>query len=116
MARAYHGDLRERVVLCCRLGESKEAIAQQFKVGIATVYRWHNAWLDEERLHAKEGYQQGYRPKVESLEEFEAFVQETPNKTTAQLGQLWKNPCSDTTISKFLQRIGYTYKKRASVS
>jgi transposase len=116
MARAYHRDLRERVVLQCRSGQSKEAIAAQFKVGIATVYRWHNAWLEEERLEARQGYQRGYGSKVESLAEFTAFIEETPHKTTIELGRLWKNPCSDSTISKFLQRIGYTYKKREPVS
>jgi transposase len=112
MARAYHRDLRERAIGLLRRGLSKEEVARQLQIGRTTVFRWHGIWIDEERLEGRSGYQKGHSAKVEDLQEFRDFVDKNPDKTQVTLGQIWKKPCDGKTISKYLARIGYTYKKR----
>jgi len=115
MPKGYHRDLRERVIEECRRGTPRKAVAEQFKIGVMTVYRWWRAWVEEERLEALSGYQHGYSPKVNNLDAFRAFVELNPDKTMAELGKSWEQPCSDATIHKFLGRIGYTFKKRDTI-
>ena len=112
MAQAYHRDLRERAVGMMRDGTPKEEVAKALNIGRTTAFTWYSIWLDEERVEGKTGYQKGHSHKVDNLQEFQEFIEKNPNKTLAELGQLWKNPCKKSMMGRLMQRIGYTYKKR----
>ena len=47
MPRSYSTDLRERVLVAVEAGESPETVAERFRVGRASVYRWVAAARDE---------------------------------------------------------------------
>ena len=53
MPGSYSTDLRERVLVAVEAGESPEAVAERFRVGRASVYRWVAAARDEGRRTPK---------------------------------------------------------------
>jgi len=112
MPAAYSKDLRERVIQQLRNGALQREVAEYFQLGISTVQRWWVIWLEEERLCGKTGYQKSHSAKITDDAKFEEFIRANPNKNQIELGLLWDDPCSDSTIGKALKRINYTYKKR----
>jgi arginine repressor len=52
------------------------------------------------------------RGKITDWEAFRAFVNEHGDKTQSELAELWEGDISQRTISRALQKIGYTRKKR----
>ena len=112
MPAAYSKDLRERAIAHMKEGMRATEIANFLKISRRSVDRWWVTWIEEERSCAQTGYQKGHSPKIVDLEKFEAFIVNNPNKTQEELGKLWDDPCSYTTIGKGLKRIDYTYKKR----
>ena len=115
MARAYHSDLRKRAIALLESGVDKKTVSTTLQIVLGTLYRWWNAWKQEGRFEGLSGYQKGHSHKVTDLAEFESFMNANPGKNQQELGELWKEPCSDSTISRYISRIGYTYKKRASL-
>jgi len=112
MPAAYSKDLRERAIAHMKEGLQATEIAKFLKISMSSGYRWWGIWHEEERSCAQTGYQKGHSPKIVDLEKFETFIMNNPNKTQEELGKLWDDPCSYTTIGKGLKRIDYTYKKR----
>jgi transposase len=112
MPAAYSKDLRERVIQQLRNGALQREVAEYFQLGISTVQRWWVIWLEEERLCGKTGYQKSHSAKITDDAKFKEFIRANPNKNQIELGLLWDDPCSDSTIGKALKRINYTYKKR----
>jgi len=49
------------------------------------------------------------------LDVFRAFVSAYPDKTQAELAQLWPDDISERTIGRALKRLGFTRKKRLMV-
>jgi transposase len=112
MPKGYSKDLRKRAIEYKKEGVHTRDVAIYLKVCERSVDRWWVEWLEEERLSSKEGYQKGYDRKIPDEEEFEAFILANPNKSQAELGRMWRIPCSATTIGKGMKRIGYSYKKK----
>lgn len=54
----------------------------------------------------------GQSSKVTDWEKFRAFVKEHGDKTQAEMAQLWVGEISQRTISRALQKIGHTRKKK----
>jgi transposase len=53
MPSALSADLRERVVAAIEAGASRREAARRFEVGAASAVRWHDAFVQEGRTHAK---------------------------------------------------------------
>jgi len=112
MPSAYHIDLRSRAITMLNNGICSREVSSLLGLGIATVNLWRRTWKKDGRVEGLTGYQKGHSHKITDKEKFESFILANPNKTQAELGQLWENPCGGTTIHKGLNSIGYTYKKR----
>jgi hypothetical protein len=58
----------------------------------------------------------GHSHKITDWETFRVFVAAHPDKTQAEMAELWQDDISDRTISRALRQIGFTRKKRLMVT
>lgn len=113
MPRSYSRDLREKVLERVDAGCNKSQIAKQFGISRKTLY----AWL---RLREESGdvavipHKGRGREKITDLGLFKAYVDSVPDKTLVQMAEDWD--CCDMTIHRALKLIGYTHKKRPSIT
>lgn len=110
MVRAYGEDLREKVIKSLGLGERKEVVAKNFKIGLSTVYRFEKLWKETGSVKSKKAGRKSYSHKIKDYEKFREFVEENSDLTQEQMGRLWE--CSEMTINRGLKKIGFTVKKR----
>ena len=119
MARAYSGDLRERVIEAVAAGASARGAAARFGVGAATAVRWMRAWRESGGRAAR---RQG-KPRGSKLDMHEGFllglIEEKVDLTleemrrrladergvSAGLGTLWR----------FFAARGISFKKRRAM-
>ena len=115
MARAYGLDLRRRVIEAIDSGMSARKAAGRFAVGVATAISWHRRWREQGSL---EPGRQG-KPSRSRLEPHEDFIvalmQEQPDialhEMVDRLAEVRGLRVGKTTLWKFLNRHGWTYKK-----
>ena len=60
----------------------------------------------------KKGCQKGYGHRIRDLQVLESFVQQYPDKTQAEMAELWPGMVSRRIISRMLKKIDFTRKKR----
>jgi transposase len=90
MAKAYSYDLRQKVINAIELdGMKKSEAAQVFQLSRNTI----DLWLKRQA-------------------EFAQFAKKYGDKTQAQMAALWEGEISARTLSRALQKIGWTRKKR----
>jgi len=113
MAKAYSYDLRQKVINAIQLdGMRKSEAAQVFGISRNTI----NLWL--KRQEATGDYQaKTTRPhqthsKIIDWDKFAEFAKQHGGNTQKQMAQLWDDPISDRTISRALQKLGLSRKKR----
>jgi transposase len=111
MAKAYSDDLRIRVMKAYDCGEKQCELAKRFNVSEKTIYLWRRQ--REERGHNKAitKYQNGHSHKILDLNKFKEFVTKNSQMTTNEMAKAWGN-IGKTAIAKYLQKIGFTRKKR----
>ena len=115
MPKAYSYDLRQKVIQAIELdGWRKSAAAEVFQISRNTI----DLWL--KRREETGDYQPGSnRPhciqaKIVDWKQFREFAAKYGEKTQAEMAWLWHEPISARTISRGLQKIGFTRKKRAT--
>ena len=115
MAKAYSYDLRKKVMEAIELdGLKKSEAAQIFQISRNTIDLWIK------RREATGDYQPlSNRPhrttaKITDWKKFEKFANKYGDKTQAEMALLWEEQISPRTISRGLQKIGFTRKKRAT--
>jgi transposase len=117
---AYSLDLRERVLAAIDGGLSRTRAAQQFRVGRATITTW--VALRRERGSLAAQFSPG-RPRTIGVAEAEALrvqLLAQPDATLPEHVQRWaahhpEQPVSTATMSRAIQRLGWTRKKSRSV-
>lgn len=105
--KAYSSDLRIRVIKYIEEGNSQKSTCLTFKIGSTTVSRWYKEYKSEGRLKPK--LRGGSKGKVD-LKLLKDFVDENPNKTLMEIGQIFK--VSAEAVRKRLNQLGYRYKKK----
>ena len=115
MAKAYNYDLRKKVIEAIELdGLKKSKAAKVFRISRNTI----DLWL--KRKEATGDYQPlSNRPhrtkaKITDWDKFKEFANKNGDKTQAEMALLWEEQVSPRTISRALQKIGFTRKKRAT--
>ncbi len=117
MGRSYSSDLRDRVIAFVGLGHSRRAAARHFGVSDSfAVKLMQRVGLLGSGSPARQG-----RPRGGRLDRFEAFlvglVEAKPDITMPELGarlEAEHGVKSDPAVlSRFLCRLGFTYKKSA---
>jgi transposase len=118
MSRRGHSlDLRERVIGALSNGMTQEEAAEVFSVGTATVYRWER--LRRERNSLEPLPHGGGNPRAIDAagdEVLKELVAEKPDRflpeLTAELNKRMSQPASTSAVSRALERLGLTRKRR----
>lgn len=111
MPKPYSTDLREKLFSQLDLGMSITKVSKIFKINRQTIYNWVSIKEETGKLEAKSGYQKGHSHKIKDLELLEKFVLENPDRTLKELSCLWPEKISGWTLGRWINRLGYTYKK-----
>ena len=108
----YSTDFRERVVRqLLEKNITPTQLYKSFKISRNTTYLWLKKYNETGNLERSPG--SGKKPKIDNLEKFKKIVDENPDATQKEFGQLYGNT-SQSVVCKAIKKIGYTYKKRMS--
>ena len=81
------------------------------KISRNTIHLWIKKYKNTGNLERSPG--SGKKPKIDDLEKFKKIVDDNPDATQKELGQLYGG-ASQPVVCKAMKKIGYTYKKRTS--
>lgn len=119
MTRPLSNDLRRRVVASVDGGMSRRAAAKRFGVAVSTAIKWVQAWYStgSYRPRAQGGDRRSQRIEAHA-EEILALVEETPDMTLAEIAAHLEAAhglrVSQSTVWRFFERRGITFKKNRS--
>lgn len=117
MPRTYSYDLRCKVIEAIELdGMPPSEASETFHISRNTINLWQHLKAETGDLHPKTRQQTGHSHKIKDWDKFKSFVETHSDKTQKELAQLWDEDISDRTISRALQKIGFTRKKDLWVS
>lgn len=106
MAKSYSIDLREKAVQSLNDQENPKQVARNFKISLATVYRWKNK-IKTGNLDPKK--RADYTTKV-SRDSVVEYVLKNPDYTLYEIGTNFNITAS--TVHKYLTKMNFTYKKK----
>ncbi len=113
MAKAYSYDLRQKVMQAIELaGMKKSEASQVFNISRNTINLWCQRKGETGDVQVKPRASSSRKQKITDWEQFRVFVKEHEDKTQEEMAQLWEGDISSRTISRALQRLGMTRKKR----
>lgn len=112
----YSDDLRYKALDALDRGERKSEVCRMLKISRNTLDLWIERHKTSGLVGAIREYRRGPQPKIEDLENFQAFAQTHGHLTQAQMAQQWPEAISSRTLGKALQRIGFTRKKRLTAT
>ena len=115
--QALSEDIRSRVVAFVEEGGSRHEAARNFRISPASAVRFVAQWRRERSLKAKPRGGDRRRKLARWRDEIVTIVEGKPDITMPELAllmadrhKLYVDPAS---LSRFLCRLGYTYKKNA---
>lgn len=113
MAKAYSYDLRQKVMQAIELDGMKKSEARQvFNISRNTINLWFQRKAETGDVQVKPRATSSANQKITDWEKFRAFAKEHEDKTQEEMAQLWEGDISSRTISRALQKLGLTRKKR----
>ncbi len=113
MGKAYSYDLRQKVINAIQLdGMRKSEAAQIFQLSRNTIDLWLKRQAATGDYQAKSNRPQRTVNKITDWQAFTAFAQTHADRTQAEMATLWAGEISTRSMSRALQRIGWTRKKR----
>ena len=113
MAKAYSYDLRQKVINAIQLdGLKKSEAAQVFGLSRNTINLWLKRQQETGEYQAKTTRPHRMSSKITDWEKFAEFAKQHGGKTQEQMAQLWHEQVSARTISRALQKLGLSRKKR----
>lgn len=93
--------------------DSRKALASElFNISRNTINLWLQRQAETGDFQAKPNRPPGNNHKITDWEQFRANALTHGDKTQVEMAQLWEGGISDRTISRALQKIGFTRKKR----
>ena len=116
MAKAYSYDFRQKVMQAIELdGLKKSEASQLFNISRNTLNLWCQRQAETGDIKAKSKPAHQPSGKITDWEKFRAFVKVHGDKTQAEMAQLWEGEISQRTISRALEKLGHTRKKKGWV-
>lgn len=107
MTRSYSEDLRSRVIEYLDAGSNYEEVSKIFKISVSSIGRWYRRYKNEGNYDAKT---RGGSKKRIDLNGLEEYVRTNENMRLKQAAKHFN--VSNFTISYWLRRLGYSYKKK----
>jgi transposase len=112
MAKPYSCDLRQKVIDAIELdGLKKSEASQVFHISRNTIDLWLKRRQETGNLRPKPTSVPGKQEKIKDWNKFREFVTQHHDKTQVEMAELWGG-ISSRTISRALQKIGFTRKKK----
>jgi transposase len=93
-------------------GISRALVASQFDLGKTTIYEWQQRRQETGDFQALKPGSAGYGHKVKDWGAFKIFAEAHGHKTQAEMAEAWEGQISRQTLSRCLQQIDFTRKKR----
>ena len=116
--RAYHTDLRERIVQAHHNGLHHDEIAQTFRISHRTIERYIQRQHETGSLEPSPIPGRPRRLNSDQHEQFKAQLQTQPDASLKEHQRVWhkthKQTLSLATISRTVLRLGWTRKKDLS--
>ena len=113
MAKAYSYDFRQKVIQAIeRDGLKKSEASELFNISRNTINLWFQRQAATGDVQLKPRPTASPTQKITDWEKFRAFAKQHEDKTQAEMAQLWEGDISSRTISRALQKLGLTRKKR----
>jgi transposase len=117
MAKPYSYDLRQKVIQAIELnGMKKSEASQLFNISRNTIDLWLKRKAETEDFQALPNQPPGNGHKITDWQKFREFAEAHGEQTQAEMAQLWEGQISPRTISRALKNIGFTRKKRLTVT
>ena len=119
MGKSISSDLRDRIVRGIEAGQSRRSVAVQFEVSAATAVRVQARYVATSSVEpSKQGRPKGTGKLATCRQAIVGLVRIKPDVTMPDLA-MWLEAQHGVTVdpsslSKFLRRDGFTYKKNAS--
>jgi transposase len=107
---SYSVDLRKCVMNAIRSGMTKSKASQIFNVCQKTIYNWLFLEKTTGSLNPQTDFQKGHPPGITDHHAFKQFVDKHPDYTQEEIAQHFS--VGSSTVSRTLQKIGYSRKKR----
>lgn len=113
MAKAYSDDFRRKVMQAIELDGLKKCEASQlFNISRNTINLWFQRKAETGDIKPKQREASQHNSKIGDWQKFRNFVKEHEDKTQSEMAQLWEGEISQRTISRALQKIGHSRKKK----
>lgn len=113
MPKPYSYDLRKKVIEAIEQdGMKKSEVSQLFNISRNTIDLWLKRQAETGDYQALPNQPPGNNNKIADWEKFRDFAKIHGDKTQVEMAKLWSGEISDRTISRALQKIGFTRKKR----
>jgi transposase len=117
MPKPYSYDLRQKVIQAIQLdGLKKTEASLLFNISRNTIDLWLKRQAETGDFQALPNKPPGNGHKIIDWEKFREFALSHGDKTQVEMASLWEGEISDRTISRALNKIGFTRKKRLSAS
>ena len=117
MAKPYSLDLRQKVIDAIELdGLKKSEASALFQISRNTIDLWLKRKAATGCLKPSVKEVSSDQGKIQDWKAFRAFAEQHRSKTQAEMAELWTSDVSRRTISRALKRIGFTRKKRLTVT
>ena len=116
MPKPYSYDLRQKVIQSIELGEmNKSQASVAFQISRNTIDLWFKIKASTGDYQAKPNLPQGNGHKITDWEKFKEFIKINGEKTQVEMAKLWAEDISSRTISRGLEKIGFTRKKLTDI-
>jgi transposase len=113
MPKPYSYDFRQKVIQAIELDGLKKCEASElFNISRNTINLWLQRKAETGDVQALPNRPRGNNHKIKDWGQFRAFAKTHGDKTQVEMAQLWQGEISERTISRALQKIGFTRKKR----
>ena len=90
----------------------KSEVSQLFNISRNTIDLWLKRQAETGDYQALPNQPLGNNNKIGDWEKFRDFAKIDGDKTQVEMAKLWSGEISDRTISRALQKMGFTRKKR----
>lgn len=116
MPAPYSYDLRCKAIEAVKQGKRKIEVCRMFNISRNSLDLWLKREEQTGDCRAISGFQKGNRHKISDWQRFREFAKQHGGKTQVNLAKLWGNNVTQQDISRALRRIGFTRKKRLTVT
>ena len=113
MAKPYDNDLRQKVIEAIEQdGMPKGEASKLFRISRNTIDLWFKRKAETGDIKPKKRDFSKATQKISDLVAFGQFVEQHPDRTQAEMAQLWEEDVSSRTISRRLAALNWSRKKR----